>query len=337
MLQFKKQCKQGGEKMITQETHYPLPLKTEPFPNRDDLPIYLNRNYNIELAEYAGVIFLLAKPLDKINLSAIRKQRLQLETITGLKCVLVFDTLNWYTREKMLEEGIPFILKDRQLFLPFLGVLLSQDKQRDLKKAEKLSFATQHFLLMAIYQRWTNMTVTAAAKEMSVSKMTMTRCYDEIESIDPSLIKKSGRTRRFVWDYSTYDLWKLLNPFFRNPVIRTYSLRDPMEITPKKLSGLSAIAHYTMISDNAFGTLAISLEEEKLLSMKKRVCVPDNEIPAMVVQVTPYKIDYADGKACDPLTAILSLSEEEDDDPRIESAIDELLKEVFHDNGNTDF
>ena len=323
--------------MITQETHFPLPLKTEPFPNRDDLPIYLNRTYIIEMAEYAGINFILAKPLEKINLSALRKQRLQLEALTGLRCVLFFDTLNWYTREKMIEEGIPFILKDRQFFLPFLGVLLSQDKQRDFKKTEKLSFAAQHFLLMAIYQGWTNMTVTAAAKEMSVSKMTMTRCYDEIESIDPSLIKKNGRTRRFVWDHSSYDLWKLLKPFFRNPAIRSYALLDSIEITPKKLSGLSAIAHYTMISDNAFETLAVNLNDEKRLSLKKRICVPDNEIPAMVIQVMPYKIEYADGKAVDPLTAILSLPEEGKDDPRIEGAIDELLEEVFHDNGNTDF
>lgn len=323
--------------MITQETHYPLPLKTKPFPNRDDLPIYLERNYTMETAEYAGTNFLLATPRDKINLSAIRKQRLQLETITGLKCVLVFDTLNWYTREKMIEEGIPFILKDRQFFLPFLGIFLSQNKHRDLKKVEKLSFATQHFLLLAIYQAWSNITVTAAAKEMAVSKMTMTRCYDEIEAIDPSLIKKSGRSRRFVWDHSSYDLWKLLKPFFRNPTIRSYALLDSIEITPKKLSGLSAIAHYTMISDNAFETFAVNLNDEKRLSLKKRICVPDNEIPAMVIQVMPYKIEYADGKAVDPLTAILSLPEEGKDDPRIEGAIDELLEEVFHDNGNTDF
>ncbi len=36
---------------------------------------------------------------------------------------------------------------------------------------------------------------------------------------------------------------------------------------------------------------------------------------------------FGDGKAVDPLTAILSLSDEDKKDPRIETAIDEVMEE----------
>lgn len=315
--------------MMMQESGFSLPITAAEYPKASELPVYLQRNYAFQVAEYAGVSFLLAKPFEKCNLTVLRKQRLQIESLTGMNCVFVFDSLNWYARDTMLKEGIPFILSDRQIFLPFLGIVLSQEKKHDLKRTEKLSSMSQHFLLMAIYHGWSGMTVSAAANEVAVSKMSMTRCYDELEGLDPSLIRKSGRSRLFLWEHSSADLWKLMRNHFRNPVLRSYSLLEALDISDKKLGGLSAIAHYTSLADYEYETFAVSPETEKDFSLKSRFCVPEDERPAMLIQVIPYDIEYADGTAVDPLTAILSLSEEERADTRIETAVDELLERCF--------
>lgn len=314
---------------MMQESGLSLPITAAEYPNASEQPIYLQRNYGFQLAEYAGVSFLLAKPFEKCTLTVLRKQRLQIESLTGMNCVFVFDSLNWYARETMLKEGLPFILNDRQIFLPFLGIVLSQEKKHDLKRREKLSSMSQHFLLMAIYHGWSGMTVSAAANELAVSKMSMTRCYDELEGIDPSLIRKSGRSRLFLWEHSSADLWKLMRNHFRNPILRSYYLLEALDIADKKLSGLSAIAHYTQVADYEYETFAVSLETEKDYSLKSRFCVPEGERPAIMVHVVPYDIEYADGTAVDPLTAILSLSEEERADPRIEAAVDGLLEKCL--------
>jgi len=47
-----------------------------------------------------------------------------------------------------------------------------------------------------------------------------------------------------------------------------------------------------------------------------------SESPEMVIQVMRYNLDYHDAVAIDPLTAILSLTEEDKNDPRIESAVE---------------
>ena len=54
--------------------------------------------------------------------------------------------------------------------------------------------------------------------------------------------------------------------------------------------------------------------------------VPAGEDPGCIVQELGYYIYFQDGKAVDPLTAALSLTEEALTDPRISIAVDEMLE-----------
>ena len=54
----------------------------------------------------------------------------------------------------MIEEGIPFVIDRKQVFLPFIGYLLSKGNERELAPVHLISFLTQKMLLMAIYERW---------------------------------------------------------------------------------------------------------------------------------------------------------------------------------------
>ena len=50
-----------------------------------------------------------------------------------------------------------------QVYIPFLGLLLKQNEARALKPCFKISFLTQKFLLLALYEEWDDLTVTVAA------------------------------------------------------------------------------------------------------------------------------------------------------------------------------
>lgn len=55
--------------------------------------------------------------------------------------------------------------------------------------------------------------------------------------------------------------------------------------------------------------------------------VPAGEDPACIIQELGYQIPFGNGDAVDPLTVILSISEEAKSDPRVSMAIDEMLEE----------
>lgn len=66
-------------------------------------------------------------------------------------CVLDLPKLNGYTKDRLIEEGIPFVVQEKQIYLPFLGVALSNEDERVIKPCERLSFLTQKLLFQNIF------------------------------------------------------------------------------------------------------------------------------------------------------------------------------------------
>lgn len=301
------------------------------YPNSDTLPLYLRNGYDLYTMTVQGVQCLLALPKEPANLSALRKQCGQLKKLTGLDCVLCLDNVRIYTKEKMLSEGIPFVIAGQQIYMPFLGIALNKNGMREVPRTEQISYSTQKLLLTAIYQRWATMTLTEAAKVLGMSKMSVTRCFDELQALGLPLIKSEAKMRRFIWEDSRRALWETVGPFLRNPVARQYRLDSHVDIVAAKLGGMSALCHYSMLADNPYTVYAVSKDAVKTMDLGKLPLIPDDETPGMVIQVMRYEVEYDDAAAIDPLTAILSLGDDDKTDPRVEAAIEKVLEDFLYD------
>jgi len=301
------------------------------FQHSDELPLYLRSGYEFYVLKALNVQCLLARPKEESNLAALRKHSVQLKALTGLDCVLCLEGVRIYTKEKMLLEGIPFVILGQQLYMPFLGIALSKSGLRELPRAEKISFSTQRLLLTAMYQGWAQITLTETAKALGMSKMSITRCFDELQAVGLPFVKSEGKMRRFVWEQGRRALWETARPFLKSPVSQEYHLGVEKDLDFMKLGGMSAICHYSMLSDNAYTTYAGFRETVKALELNKLPLVPEGETPAAIVQIIRYELKYQDLVAIDPLTAILTLTDEEQADPRVEAAIEEILEDCLHD------
>jgi hypothetical protein len=164
-----------------------------------------------------------------------------------------------------------------------------------------------------------------AAEQLKVSKMSITRCFDEIESLDVPVLEKNGSIRYISSKGDKKNQWKLLKPFMRKPIIQEFYLQEDISANLIK-SGISALSEFSMLGDNSYPTYAITKTQMKEYGMRERKQVPKGEIPRCVVQELGYLIPYKDGKVIDPLTTLLSM-ESQRKDPRVDKAIDEMLEE----------
>jgi hypothetical protein len=294
-------------------------------------PLYLKGSYQLYTIKLLGKDFILAQPKEAINLSTLRKQCEQLKKLSGMECVLCFESLNTYTRQKLIEDAIPFIIKEKQIYMPFLGMVLDNQDERHFPEVKEISYLTQKLLLVAIYQKWKKVSLTDAANALCVSKMSITRCFDELEALNIPLVSRTGRSRYFVWEQGSINLWNMLRPILRNPVVKEYPLEKPLCMRDLPLGGMSALSSYTLLNDNNYRTFAMTKELAKSLRIGGLPCVPKGEVPAELIQVIQYDIPFDDGTAVDPITAILSLSDEDKNDPRVEAAIDEVLEGKMND------
>lgn len=295
-----------------------------PYTDMERLPLSYRSGYDLKLMTIGNQKALVAAPTKKVPLTVLRKQQHQMTVYTGLPCVLYMTNMNYYTRDTMLNEGIAFVWEGHQIYLPFIGVLLDDHPRQVVTTYTHISFLTQKLLLTALYQEWQKVTVTRAAKILNVSKTSITRCFDELEAFNVPYLTVRSRARIFTSDIDKKAMWENLHEILRNPVITSYYLKKmPSKNFP--LSGLAALTRYSYLNDGAFPVYAVTKKDLSAAGISFDTLAPAGETPECIIQEVGYQIPFDNGVAVDPLTAVLSISDEEKADPRVSMAIDEML------------
>lgn len=289
------------------------------------LPLMYRGNYVIYQITMSGVMWAAMKPKKDIGLVDLRKNRAMVAKVSGQNCALILEKTNYYMKEKMIEEGIPFIIPDKQLYLPFLGILLADSEGRKLAPIHMISYLTQKILLCALYEKWKDMTVTKIAEELQVSKMSVSRCFDEIEYLDIPVIRMKGKSRVVSIQNNAKEVWDDIEPILRNPVITKYELAENINLKIK--AGMSALCAYTLLSDNEYPTYAITKKDIKNMNLKDLRKVLKGETIGCVILELGYLIDFHGRGIEDPLSTVLSLTDKEKEDERVCFSIKEMLKE----------
>ena len=289
------------------------------------LPLVYCGRYEIFTVETNGALWMAIHPKDDVGLVMLRRDRAGVEKMTGLNCAIFLDRTTFYIKEKMMEEGIPFVIEAKQVFLPFIGYLLSKENERELVPVHLISFLTQKMLLMAIYERWNEVKVSGAAKRMGVSTKSASRCFDELEYLNIDVLGIKGKSRVINIPNDRKQLWQQIERMLRNPVIRRFILRKDMKL--EKKAGISALCEYSLLSDNAYLTYAVTKKELKSSGVTEEKQVSELEEIGCAVLELGYFIDFSGKGLQDPLSVVLSLTGEEQEEERIDISINEMLEE----------
>ena len=292
--------------------------------------VYLGR-YDIFKVTTNGLLWIGICPKSEIGLVLLRKDRAKVENVVGLNCAIFFDRTTFYIKEKLMEEGIPFVIENKQVYLPFIGYLISNEGEKKLPPVHLISFLTQKLLFVAIYEKWNEVKVSEAAKRLSVSKMSVSRCFDELEYLNIDVLSMKGKSRVISEPDDLKLFWNQNKNALRNPVIRRFILSDNIKF--EKKAGISALCEYSLLSDNAYPTYAVTKKEIKDSGIKTTRQVGMEEKIGCAVLELGYFIDF-DGKGTqDPLSIALSITADERNDERVNISVNEMLEEYVWSRG----
>lgn len=289
------------------------------------LPMIYSSLYDFKIASMHNIEWLIAIPKEKINLAQLRKNHRQIEKLLDMRCALYIKNTSTYSKNAMIADGIPFIVEDKEIYLPFLGILLNSARERTIKPVQRISFLTQKMILTAIYEKWNGITVTKAAELSDITKMSASRCFDEIEFFDMPILGTKGKSRVINVPDDIKELWSSIEVYMRNPVLNIFYINDNLKLPV--FGGMSALAEYSMISDNKYPTYAVAKKDIKDLTLKDRLVDIKKDEPGCIIQEVGYVVSFGKGDAIDPLSLLLSLSDDEKADERIEISIREMLEE----------
>ena len=164
---------------------------------RYSLPIYLKDGRRFFNASVGGHSFVIVQfvTTERFNVKTLKKQLENYQNVVK-KCVAFgFDRLSCFQRKSLIENDIPFIAGNGQLYLPFLGAYFEKHALSEEVIPEKFTWAAQILFLLFLYER-NGCSKTEACRRLMVKPMTITRASRQLG--EKGLIKEERRGNE-IW------------------------------------------------------------------------------------------------------------------------------------------
>ncbi|WP_320128624.1 hypothetical protein [uncultured Sphaerochaeta sp.] len=290
------------------------------------MPFFILTRYRIEyvLLDRVKALFLYPKTeLDQI--ATIKKHILRIQSIEKLPVVLILDTMTRQRRQYFLDAHIPFVVENKQIYLPFLGVSLQERFDTENVLTMKLQPSAQVLFFYYIYKNENRLYMNDAIKALGFSAMTITRAMRQLVQTGIFFSKKDGVQKVLYATTERRELYHKMKPFLISPVRRKIYVRKENS-NPKMVSaGNTALSVMSMLNPPRLNCYAIESNAGRDLQGTKRLLDDENQVCVELWKYDPQILTEND--SVDPLSLALSYSDDKDE--RVEEAVEEVLNGLW--------
>ena len=260
-------------------------------------------------------------PIEELaTLPALKKQIVKIQQIDNVPVVFELTTVSNYRRKSLIENNIPFIT-DKQVFLPFIGTMLSDEKEPQ-KLTGKFVYSTQQLFLFYLYSKKKRLYISEAGKILPFTAMTLTRAVRQLEATDLFIVTKDGVNKIIESKYNRYELFEKSKVYLSTPVRKAGYIEKTQVTEDMVFAGETALSEKTMLNPSRVVTYAISEKDYDTTLLTEELIDPDKQVRLELWAYDPKY--YSENNSADDISVILSF--ENTNDERIEEAVDELLE-----------
>lgn len=248
----------------------------------------------------------------------------QVEDVVSMPvAVLLEDSMIYVKRERLINQGVYFIISDKYVFLPSL-IVNAQIKKKE--KKDRLSPAAQYILLYYLLSEKakSNFTIKELEEITPYNYVAIARAVTCLE--DCGLCQTevdNSRTKHIHFADSKRELWGKSQKHLFSPIKRTmYS-----DLKPEGnfcISGINALSHYSHLNSEQYETLAIW---EKNFNPSSDQFNEIEGLYKIEIWKYPTSIPYQEkNEFVDKISLYLSMKNEPD--PRIEKELEIIIEEM---------
>ena len=302
-------------------------ITIEPWHEKNKLPVFLRNNYNFYEMTILGTSCIMMEITDeKPGVDTLKNHILRVETLADRQVVLFYKEITRYRRKSLIENRIPFVIEDGQMYLPFLGLDLNRSAQYIEKEVMHFTVSAQIAYLYFLYHKNEAVNMTGFAEKMGVTKMTASRALNDLyhaNLITCEIGGKTGRSKAYRRIQDPDYFLKGCN-YIKSPVKRiVYVKAKPIYVLT---AGLEALAELSMINPPDHPVGAISRDQfnkQKIEIINDKDLIKDEQL--VELQIWDYDPkQFSDTNHVDLLSLYASLKEENDE--RIEQALEDVLR-----------
>jgi DNA-binding MarR family transcriptional regulator len=300
-----------------------LQISSEKWELPSSLPMFLRNAADYSLCLSNGIEFLVAQPIGESTLPELKRIPHQLARYTDLRIVLVSDEIDSRQRKALVSQGISFVVPGKQVYLPFLALVVTAETNRRSYDGPISARAQAAFVTLIA-----NPGIDTAATLLEITKMSasnITRAVDELAQRELIERGKHGRKVTIAFDNSGNALLRRAMPLLSSPVVRSFYAASDFVTAKLPDAGESALAKRSLLVSPRIVQKAVFKNELTEFSFAEVLEGELHDSKTVQIQVWSYAPLVARFATIDDVSLALSLVPE--DDERIFGQLNELFNE----------
>lgn len=225
------------------------------------LPLYLDL-YEIQPISLDGVKILFITPRETLsNVKAVKKHLEKMQSLSGCFVSLMLNDISEKRKKSFLENHIPFVVTNNQIYLPFMAIYLQEKNKTIIEEVSQLTPAAQLVFINFFKQNSRELAVASFAKKLQFSEMSTTRALRQLVATGLFEIKKGTITNSNLLVTKVKDkedLFNKIEPYLINPVKNFFYIYKE-ELNNKELlpSGVTYLSMFSMLGKEELDTWAV--------------------------------------------------------------------------------
>lgn len=250
----------------------------------------------------------------------------QTKILVGMPVVVILDSLTYYERERLINQGVYFIISDKYAFLTSLIANVHAKKKN--KNPSKLTPVAQYVLLYYLLSEESKKEYTIKDLEqiMPCNYVALARAVANLEDckLCSSEIKDNTGIKHLRFSGNKRELWTKAQSYLSSPVKKVlYCDAIPPE-SNFSISGVNALSKYSHLNSEQYETRAIW---DKLFNPSG---AQFNEVEGLCkIEIWKYPTtmpSFSNHNVVDKLSLYLSMKDEPD--ARIEKELEIMIEEM---------
>ena len=206
--------------------------------------------------EYRGVQFVVLESKTPVHHTPAQCKKLtsNLSAVLGKPCVMMFDQLASYERNRYIEQGVYFVVSGKYVFLPFF--LINARDSAPINK-ERLQPAAQYLLLYHLQRKsLEGCTLSDMEKLLPYNYLAVSRAVRQLKATYLVDVEVSNNgTKRIHFEKEGKQLWEEAEPLMQNPIKSVWYADE--EVAQGVVGGINALSHYSALNPERMQTKVI--------------------------------------------------------------------------------
>jgi len=228
------------------------------------LPLYIKSGYELWNCSIAGFGVLFARVKEPnvsltIHYNAIKK----IEELCPCHVVLVFDYLDSRSINRLINRHVPFVIKDKQIYMPFALMQMQTNKlsNKPFKKSQDLSPTADTILIGYLNGKICNdVMIKEIASAIGKEARATSTALALLKSLEYLRIEKHGRSK-IIYFISKEDIYERLKDEGKSPVKYLFYTNSQLFDEKIVFSGYSALEKFSTLMDGSLPTVAINAKQ----------------------------------------------------------------------------